>query len=250
MSSSLGKSIITVVLVLLGVVWVAVIVILLHAIGTTSPGFPAQPAAAAGAPTAAPNLPSKHYALTLQTFPNTPEEGWMAEHHYSFVKPAVGSPYTAEDTDEWVRYGPNTNLVLPAHALITMTIENYDSATPILNNFYAQAQGTVGGTETVNGKTVSSVDPGTVSHTFTIHSIPDTTQDWLYVSVPVVGVADNAPTPDFDFPAHPVVMQFSFVTGGPGNYIWQCFDPCGYGYDGFGGPMQTRGFMSGTVTVQ
>jgi hypothetical protein len=111
-------------------------------------------------------------------------------------------------------------------------------------------QGTIGGTETVDGKTVTSVDPTTVSHTFTIHSIPDTNQPVLYVSVPVVGEADDVKTPDFDFPVHPIVMQFSFVTGGPGKYIWQCFDPCGYGYDGFGGPMQTRGFMSGTVTVE
>lgn len=250
MSSSLGKWITTVVLILLGVVWVAGIVILLHAIGTTSPSLPAQSAAAAAAPTTASNLPSKSYSLTLQTFPNTPEAGWMVEHHYHFVQPAVGSPYHAEETDDWVRYGPNTDLVLPAHALITMTIENYDGSTPILNNFYAQVQGTVGGTETVNGKTVSSVDPGSISHTFTIHSIPDANQPWLYVSVPVVGVPDSVPTPDFGFPAHPNIMKFSFVTGGPGHYIWQCFDPCGYTYDGFGGAMQTRGFMSGTVTVQ
>ena len=250
MSGSLGKWLTTVVLILLGVAWVVVIVVLLHGIGTTSPGISAQPVSAAGAPTTAPNLPTKHYSLTLQAFPNTPEEGWLTEHHYSFVQPAIPSPYHAEETEDWVRYGPNANLVLPAHALITMTIENYDSQTPILNNFYAQVQGTIGGTETVDGKTVSSVDPSTVSHTFTIHSIPDTNQPWLYVSVPVVGEADSVPTPDFDFPAHPIVMQFSFVTEGPGRYIWQCFDPCGYGFDGFGGPMQTRGFMSGTVIVQ
>ena len=250
MSNSPGKWITTGVLIVLGVGWVAVIAALLHAIGTTSPSLPAQPASAAGAPTAAPNLPTKYYALTLQTFPNTPEEGWMAEHHYKFVQPALGSPYTAEETEDWVRYGPNTDIVLPAHALITMTIENYDGATPILNNFYAQVQGTIGGTETVNGKTVTSVDPSTVTHTFTIHSIPDASQPWLYVSVPVVGQPDDVKTPDFDFPAHPIVIQFSFETQGPGQYIWQCFDPCGYGFDGFGGPMQTRGFMSGTVTVQ
>ena len=250
MSNSLGKWLTAVVLILLGVAWVAVIAVLLHGIGTTSPGISAQPASAAGAPTTAPNLPSKRYSLTLQAFPQTPEDGWLAEHHYHFVQPAIGSPYTAEETSDWVRYGPNTDLVLPANSVITMTIENYDSQTPILNNFYAQVQGTIGGTETVDGKTVTSVDPATVSHTFTIHSIPDVNQPVLYVSVPVVGEADDVKTPDFDFPVHPIVMQFSFVTGGPGKYIWQCFDPCGYGYDGFGGPMQTRGFMSGAVTVQ
>ena len=65
MSNSLGKWLTAVVLVLLGVAWVAVIAALLHGIGTTAPGITAQSAAAAGAPTTAPNLPSKHYSLTL-----------------------------------------------------------------------------------------------------------------------------------------------------------------------------------------
>jgi hypothetical protein len=36
----------------------------------------------------------------------------------------------------------------------------------------------------------------------------------------------------------------------PGQYIWQCFDPCGSGFNGFGGPMSTKGYMSGTLTVE
>jgi heme/copper-type cytochrome/quinol oxidase subunit 2 len=35
----------------------------------------------------------------------------------------------------------------------------------------------------------------------------------------------------------------------PGHYIWQCFDPCGSGFNGFGGPMSTKGYMSGTINV-
>jgi hypothetical protein len=46
-------------------------------------------------------------------------------------------------------------------------------------------------------------------------------------------------------------MQFSFMTPhGAGVYFWQCRIPCGGGFDtGFGGPMQTLGYMTGNMTV-
>ncbi len=51
-------------------------------------------------------------------------------------------------------------------------------------------------------------------------------------------------------PDHPVVTEFTFTTGAPGHYVWQCFVPCGTGYNGFSGPMGTDGYMNGTFTVQ
>ena len=51
-------------------------------------------------------------------------------------------------------------------------------------------------------------------------------------------------------PLTPVVTTFSFITGDPGTYIWQCIAPCGSNFNGFGGPMSTKGYMSGTITVQ
>jgi hypothetical protein len=46
------------------------------------------------------------------------------------------------------------------------------------------------------------------------------------------------------------VVRFSFMTGGPGKYVWNCEFPCGDGtYAKFGAPMSTRGYMSGTLTV-
>jgi hypothetical protein len=46
-------------------------------------------------------------------------------------------------------------------------------------------------------------------------------------------------------------MTFSFDTPKtPGEYFWQCRVPCGGGFiDGFGGPMQTIGFMTGNMVV-
>ena len=45
-------------------------------------------------------------------------------------------------------------------------------------------------------------------------------------------------------------IRFAFHTGKPGHYRWQCFVPCAAGWiDGFGGPMQTIGYMDGFLNV-
>ncbi len=53
---------------------------------------------------------------------------------------------------DWVSYGPSTNLHVPAHALVTVTIRQYDSGDRITNPYFAKVHGTLGGTMTVNGK--------------------------------------------------------------------------------------------------
>ena len=193
----------------------------------------------------------KHVSITLQTFPFNPYEDqpWVDAHITGKTDNGLPFPQPGDNQD-WVTYWPTTNLVVPAHSLVTITIENYDSATPLLNNFYAKPQGVIGNTIDVGGQTVSQVDPANVSHTFTIHSIPNVNQPWLYVSVPVTGVDPNAKADDAGMPLQPLATTFSFVTGAAGTYIWQCFDPCGAGFNGFGGPMSTKGYMSGTLTVQ
>ena len=73
------------------------------------------------------------------------------------------------------------------------------------------------------------------------------TSNWRSTSAPP-GVADNAkdrcgyaPCPMSN--AHRTI-QFTFHTTKPGHYRWQCFVPCAAGWiDGFGGPMQTVGYM-------
>ena len=45
-------------------------------------------------------------------------------------------------------------------------------------------------------------------------------------------------------------ITFTFHTGKAGHYRWQCFVPCAAGFVyGFGGPMQTVGYMDGYVDV-
>ena len=149
---------------------------------------------------------------------------------------------------DWVSYGPTTNLSVPAHSLVTVTVTQYDSGGQITNDFFAAVHGTVDGTMTVDGKQVKGTDPGAVGHTFTIHMLP-MKQDPLFVSVPLPATPDNAPNLDNGYPA-PHVVTFSFITGGPGRYIWNCEYPCGDGtYAKFGGPMSVQGYMAGTLTV-
>ena len=192
----------------------------------------------------------QHVSITLQTFPMDPysDPDFVAKHITGQDDNGIPWP-GAGDNMSWVKYEPTTNLVVPTNALVTINIQNYDGATPLLNPYYATPRG-LDGNLTVDGKTVTTVDPTNVSHTFTIHSIPQTGQDWLFVSVPVTA-NNNTDTDAAGMPNAPVTSTFSFVTPSrPGKYIWQCFDPCGSGFNGFGGPMSTKGYMSGTFTVQ
>jgi hypothetical protein len=176
-----------------------------------------------------------HATLKLATYPDS-----MAGEHG-----ASGGAHP-----DWVSYGPSTNLHVPAHSLVTVTIDQYDGGEKITNPYFAKVHGTVDGTMTVDGTTRTGTDPDTVGHTFTIHAAPGN-QDPLFVSVPLPAVADDAPTAaDTGYPKSPHVVVFSFVTGGKGEYVWNCEFPCGDGYYAkFGGPMSTQGYMSGTLTV-
>ena len=150
---------------------------------------------------------------------------------------------------DWVSYGPTTTLKVPRNSLVTVTISQYDGGEAITNPWFAKVHGTVGGTETVDGKPVTGVDPTAIGHTFTIHAAP-TAQDPLFVSAPLPAVPDDAPVAPGSMYPKPIEVTFTFRTKGPGKYVWNCEFPCGDGtYAKFGGPMSTRGWMSGTLTV-
>ncbi len=140
----------------------------------------------------------------------------------------------------------DTTYTLPAHSLVTITIYQYDSQTGLRNPFLGQATGTVGGTFQLNGKPTQAVDPTTASHVFAI-------PEWD-VSVPLYGIPSTAKNPCANAPCslsndHETIT-FQVRTPGPGLYRWQCFVPCAAGFiQGFGGPMQTVGYMDGFIKV-
>jgi hypothetical protein len=155
---------------------------------------------------------------------------------------------------DWVSYCPSTSFQVPANSLITVVISNYDGASTLINNEFQQVRGTIGGVEMVNNKPMNTVDATKVAHTFTLQSVPNAPYP-IFVSVPLVGVADDAPTPvtinGNSYPK-PNIISFQFRTGPPGTYIWHCYDPCGEDRVppfGFTGAMSTTGYMAGTLTV-
>jgi hypothetical protein len=143
---------------------------------------------------------------------------------------------------KWVH---STVLQVPANALIHVTIYQYDTSTGLRNPFWGQPQGTVGD-PTLNGKAFNELNPDLASHTF---AIPE-----LGVSVPLDGVSTTAKNPCSVAPCtlketHNTVV-FTFRTGKKGLYRWQCMVPCAAAFIlGFGGPMQSLGYMDGLLHV-
>lgn len=135
-----------------------------------------------------------------------------------------------------------SNLVLPANSTVTITVINFDDATPLAagSEQFATAKGIRGQLEIqpIDGTNpngpgtgpvtrTSSLDPANgVSHTFTI------TQ--LGINVPIAPMSRET---------------FTIHTGKAGTYTWQCYDPCGGDPNGWGGAMSDTGYMRGTLTV-
>jgi hypothetical protein len=172
----------------------------------------------------------------------------------SLVLQTVGSLGFGSHPD-WVSYlaqkpdgswSHSTIFELPANSTIHVTVLQYDSQTGLRNPVIAHVQGVEGGTMSVDGKAVSVIDPSAAAHTF---AIPD-----LGVVVPLPGIAADASHPCTTAPCTSsfdhVTIEFTFKTGAPGMYRWQCYVPCAAGtLFGNGGPMQTVGYMDGFVRV-
>ena len=130
---------------------------------------------------------------------------------------------------------------VPANSDVTVTILNFDDATPLTGQYvkFANAVGIEGkfsaetidrtnpnGPATAPAQSLSSVDPTIVSHTFTLPS--------LNVNVPLLAASRTT---------------FTFHTGAPGKFEWHCQDPCGTGPAGWSGAMSQQGYMGGELTV-
>jgi hypothetical protein len=175
--------------------------------------------------------------LNLSTFPDSLQG----------VHGANGGPHP-----DWVTYS-NDNIDVPANTTIDVTIHQYDGGGALNNAFFDRVMGTIGGTASYNGKTQVKVNPNNVGHTFTLRGIPGNGKT-LFVSVPLI--LDPSPkTPvKLGIGAYPkpMVIKFSFKTGGNAVYEWNCEFPCGGSREGqgFGEAMSSFGYMSGTMTVQ
>ena len=167
---------------------------------------------------------------------------------------AVGKQESPDHPD-WVGYLIHQNgrwirsqiYQVPANSLVHVKIYQFDGDSGLRNAFLSHVQGTVGGTEVIDGKAVSSINPEEASHTFVVPQ--------LGVFTVLPGVPEEAKNQCEEGPCDPATMahrtiEFTFRTGKKGRYRWQCFVPCAAGtYFGFGGPMQSVGYMDGFIDV-
>ncbi|MGH7691280.1 MAG: hypothetical protein ACREOA_01030 [Candidatus Dormibacteria bacterium] len=148
--------------------------------------------------------------------------------------------YLIRHDGKWVS---STVWQVPAHAVIHVTIWEYDSQTGLRNAFLSQVRGTVGDVAYENGKRIRYANPNLPAHTF---SIPE-----LNLNVPLIGISQANDPGDLTNPHNThVTINFSFKTGAPETVHWQCFVPCAAGFMfGNGGPMQTVGYMDGYLKI-
>jgi hypothetical protein len=170
--------------------------------------------------------------------------GTVAASETNDSHPSWVSYYVTDANDQHWRHA--TTFVLPANTLVHVTVYQFDGQSGLRNPFISQARGTAGGNFLLDGKPTQTIDPDAASHVFAIPQIG--------VSVPLMGIADDAKNPCDNAPCSLAqdhhTIQFTFRTPGRGLYRWQCFVPCAAGFiNGWGGPMQTIGYMDGYIKV-
>jgi hypothetical protein len=173
----------------------------------------------------------QHVTLAFNTYPDA-----SGSHN--------GVPVHPGGNSAWPSYGPTNQFQVPAHALVTVTIRQYDSGGSLNNSWFDQVRGTVGGEARINGKLVSSINPNNVGHTFTMRGTPGT-DPGFFLNVPLPLVPGDSQTDNGKYES----ITFSFVSGSKGLYAWNCEFPCGTSIASFGGPMNAYGYMSGFVHV-
>ena len=171
-------------------------------------------------------------AFGNQRTPPIAHAAQLERHVQAKLNIVINQPGMQKD---WPGYAPNT-LVVPANSLVTVTLRDSDMGdTPLPKGSpFTTVQGVVGSVAYADGHAYTALAPEKVAHTFTIPQ--------LHINVPLPG--DTTTGKPYD------VVTFTFRTGAAGSYYFQCFDPCGTGTNGWEGPMMTRGYMRGTLTVQ
>ena len=137
-------------------------------------------------------------------------------------------------------------------ARVNVTILGYDGCTPLRNPFWGKVTGTIGNTETVDGKTVSVARllADLLGGAYVLHPLHQPQRadgladDRRGEQQPVRHVAVHVRAARDDEVQLHRAQDARRPTSG------QCRVPCGGGYvTGFGGPMQTFGFMTGQMEV-
>lgn len=133
----------------------------------------------------------------------------------------------------WPRLAPADLTFHAGQTVVLRIVSHDDGVAPLLGaqTEFGSVQGTVGGTELVDGKPLRSMPPEDVAHTFTVVA--------LGLNLPIPA----APT------GGSVTVVARFVPTRTGTFLWQCYAPCGSGAGSVGGAMSTNGWMAGKVRV-
>ena len=189
-----------------------------------------------------------HFPTTLTAQPTTVGNGVTIHlETVAAVSDAIAFPRPDDPHPDWVSYLPTTVWKVPANSVVTVSIDQEDGASGLRNPYWAKAQGIIGGKFHMTyfddkgnpqvGDFSELPDPTSLGHSF---AIPD-----LGVFVPLLGISDAAPAGSHN------EITFSFKTGKPGIYRFQCFVPCGAGsIYGNGNAMSSFGYMMGMLVVQ
>lgn len=181
--------------------------------------------------------------------------------------PQMGKGYTHP---AWVTYfvkAPDGKWVhsaiweLPAYTRVDVTAYNFDSGTNLRNYMFSRVTGTLSGHYTVNGKAFSVMPPAAkVTSAEKALGVYGESHTWTVpqkgINIPMPAVNGSAKSFCLKAPCLPSehihnTVTFSFMTGAPRVYHWQCIYPCAASYlDGNGGPMQTVGYMDGFLEVR
>jgi hypothetical protein len=87
---------------------------------------------------------------------------------------------------DWVTYCPSTSFEVPPNSLVTVVINQYDSPSGLVNDYFQPVRGTVGNVMMVNNRPMTQLNVDDVAHTFTLQSTLDSAHP-LFVSVPLLG---------------------------------------------------------------
>jgi plastocyanin len=141
------------------------------------------------------------------------------------------------------------NISLPAGVPIHLTIINYDNGAAATPAVYANVSGTVGNVIFIaNNTNVNSTQPAGAGSAINVS-----------VSQPVSSVNDSSIAHTFtvqlgtatvlNVPIEPSSVESATFTLAAGTYNWHCMASCGSGSAGWGGAMDTPGWMAGVVYV-
>ena len=122
----------------------------------------------------------------------------------------------------------SAQIYLPSSTLIHLTIINYDSGPGNVPSTYANVMGTTNGTEFIMNDSAVNMSSGSEGQ-------------WV-TTVPSMNLNILVPSQS--------ITEATFHTGNSGSFQWQCEVDCGTGTNGWGGAMETPGWMMGQVIVQ